>query len=251
MFGLRQTLPWRLARPGSIRTTSRSSRPNPSGKGAPAPPGRRGTLGKSPLDDPQLIALTSSLAGAGPLELLPLLAAYERSKNPAVAHSLLAVLPKAPGFTSLPGEALRGVLAGYPDAVRTAAIPLLKRLEVDRQTQKARLAELEPLLASGDASRGKSVFFGRTAACSTCHLVKSDGGHIGPDLSKIGSIRTGRDLLEAVVFPSAEPRPRLRAVCDRHARRPPVHGHAGPRNGRGNLSEHVGRSRGQDSARPD
>ena len=33
--------------------------------------------------------------------------------------------------------------------------------------------------------------------------VNAEGGRIGPDLSKIGSIRTGRDLLEAVVFPNA------------------------------------------------
>jgi putative heme-binding domain-containing protein len=29
------------------------------------------------------------------------------------------------------------------------------------------------------------------------------GGKIGPDLSKIGAIRTPRDLLESIVFPSA------------------------------------------------
>ena len=44
---------------------------------------------------------------------------------------------------------------------------------------------------------------GPTAACSTCHLVNSEGGRIGPELSKIGSICTGPDLLEAIVVPSA------------------------------------------------
>jgi len=47
------------------------------------------------------------------------------------------------------------------------------------------------------------VFFGKKAACSTCHAIQSQGGRVGPDLSKIASIRTGRDLLESVVFPSA------------------------------------------------
>src|SRR5262249_27902661 len=36
-----------------------------------------------------------------------------------------------------------------------------------------------------------------------CHTVNFQGGKVGPDLTKIGSIRTGRDLLEAVGFPSA------------------------------------------------
>ena len=50
---------------------------------------------------------------------------------------------------------------------------------------------------------GRDVFFGARAACSACHTVNGEGGRIGPDLSKIGAIRTGRDLLEAIVFPSA------------------------------------------------
>jgi putative heme-binding domain-containing protein len=33
--------------------------------------------------------------------------------------------------------------------------------------------------------------------------VGGQGGKVGPDLTKIGGIRSGRDLLEAVVFPSA------------------------------------------------
>ena len=59
------------------------------------------------------------------------------------------------------------------------------------------------LLTGGDTARGRDVFFGRKAACSTCHAVQDQGGRVGPDLSKIASIRTGRDLLESTVFPSA------------------------------------------------
>lgn len=160
-------------------------------------------LGTSRLDDRQLIALAPSLAEAGPLELSPLLGAYGRSKTPSVAEHLLSALAKAPGLQSLSAEALRRVLASYSDGIRGTAAPLLQRLEEGYKHQEARLAELQPLLRSGDAQRGRTVFFGRTATCSTCHLVNSEGGRIGPDLSKIGSIRTGRDLLEAIVFPSA------------------------------------------------
>jgi putative heme-binding domain-containing protein len=161
-------------------------------------------LGSMRLDDRQLAALAPSIAEAGPLELPRLLGPYERSSDPAVADRLLAALAKAPGFASLSADVLRRVLAGYPGEVRSASAPLLRRLEVDRGAQEARLTELEPLLkaGAGDAKRGRTVFFGRTAACSTCHAVKNEGGRIGPDLSKIGSIRAGRDLLEAIAFPS-------------------------------------------------
>jgi putative heme-binding domain-containing protein len=57
-------------------------------------------------------------------------------------------------------------------------------------------------LEGGNPSRGRQVFFG-AAACSQCHRVGNQGTNFGPDLSHIGEIRTRRDLLEAVVFPSA------------------------------------------------
>jgi putative heme-binding domain-containing protein len=67
----------------------------------------------------------------------------------------------------------------------------------------ARLAKLTEVAAGGDAQRGREVFFGRRAACSACHRVGEEGGNVGPNLSHIGEIRTRRDLLEAIVFPSA------------------------------------------------
>ena len=51
--------------------------------------------------------------------------------------------------------------------------------------------------------RGKHVFFGRRASCSACHRIAGAGGDVGPDLSRIGQIRTKRDLAEAIIFPSA------------------------------------------------
>ncbi|HBB75915.1 MAG TPA: hypothetical protein DC048_15895, partial [Planctomycetaceae bacterium] len=54
-----------------------------------------------------------------------------------------------------------------------------------------------------DPARGHAVFLSNKAACTTCHAMAYAGGRIGPDLSKIGAIRTPRDLLEAIVLPSA------------------------------------------------
>jgi putative heme-binding domain-containing protein len=58
-------------------------------------------------------------------------------------------------------------------------------------------------LPTGGVETGKQVFFGRKAACSTCHRVGEGGGKIGPDLSKVGERRNQRDLVEAVLFPAA------------------------------------------------
>jgi putative membrane-bound dehydrogenase-like protein len=160
-------------------------------------------LGNARLDDAQLGALTAAVASAGALELPLLLSAFEHSQNPAVGAKLIAALDQASGLRSLTPERLRRTLQQYPAEVTRAAEPLFKRLQTDAEKQKARLAELEPILRGGNAKQGRSVFFGHKAACATCHTVGTEGGKVGPDLSKIGGIRTGRDLLEAIVFPSA------------------------------------------------
>jgi putative heme-binding domain-containing protein len=106
-------------------------------------------------------------------------------------------------LASLTPETVRQTFRSYPDEGRRRAEPLFARLEADAPQQAARLAELEPSLVRGDPARGHEIFFGQKSACTTCHAISSKGGHVGPDLSRIGAIRSGRDLLEAIVFPSA------------------------------------------------
>jgi putative membrane-bound dehydrogenase-like protein len=160
-------------------------------------------LGQATLNERQLKALTKNVASAGPLEMYKLLAAYERSDNPEVGKALLAALTKAPGLQSVNIDILNRTLKRYPEAVQKASVDLRKKLTPDAEKQAARLDELKPLLAKGDHERGREIFFGKKAICSTCHTVQSQGGRIGPDLSKIAATRSGPDLLEAVVFPSA------------------------------------------------
>jgi len=47
------------------------------------------------------------------------------------------------------------------------------------------------------------VFHSEKAACFTCHAIGYRGGNVGPDLTKVGQVRSERDLLEAIVYPSA------------------------------------------------
>ncbi len=160
-------------------------------------------LGSTALAEAQLVSLAGSLGKAGALELPKLVAAWERTRSANAGRKLLAALEKAASFESLTAEGLRKALERQPDDVRAAARPFLKRLEVDTEAMKAKLAELDGVLRDGDAARGREVFLGPRAACTSCHALNGQGPRVGPDLTKIGSIRAPKDLLEAVVFPSS------------------------------------------------
>ena len=70
--------------------------------------------------------------------------------------------------------------------------------------RQARLHELAAFLPQGDPRRGEKLFHDTTKArCSTCHVLGESGTEFGPDLTRIGAIRSTRDLLEAIVYPSA------------------------------------------------
>lgn len=160
-------------------------------------------LGSAKLNDGQLARLTRAVAGAGPLELPKLVGAFERSRHRDTGRRFVDALSGSAALESLSADALRRALARFPDDVKKRAAPLLKRLEAGREEQEARLRELKPVLAGGDPEKGRDVFFSRKASCTACHAVAGQGARVGPDLSKIGSIRQPRDLLEAIVFPSA------------------------------------------------
>jgi putative heme-binding domain-containing protein len=68
--------------------------------------------------------------------------------------------------------------------------------------QQKLLADFEPLLTGGDENRGQQLFIGK-AGCTACHRVGKTGGLVGPDLTRVGAIRSGRDLIESIALPSA------------------------------------------------
>jgi putative heme-binding domain-containing protein len=163
----------------------------------------RGLAG-APLDEQRLVILARNLAAIGP-EVVPiLLPAFGQSDRETVGAALVTGLEQLGPALSLSPQELEQLLAKYPDSVRTQAAPLLAKRRAAHEAQADRLEELlEETADGGDVSRGRSIFFGKAAGCSVCHRVDEEGGQIGPALTNIGAIRQPRDLLEAIVFPSA------------------------------------------------
>ncbi|MBV8882297.1 MAG: HEAT repeat domain-containing protein [Planctomycetaceae bacterium] len=182
--------------------------------------GRRPVLSSAALD----FLLNRVAAGA---DALPRLAAAEILRRATLDDAVLARVLKAIRGDSLiapslflPGlaragapaldEAAQSIRQGWRPSVAELG-PLLERLPGDvrallrnaAEEQSAKLAQFEPLLKGGDAARGREVFYGKKVACGTCHRVGSEGGRVGPDLTKVGAIRAGRDLLESILVPSS------------------------------------------------
>jgi putative heme-binding domain-containing protein len=161
------------------------------------------TLARAKLDAKQLLTLAQSLKTAGPMEADRLLDAFANSSDETVGNALIDALksPKARAWMS--PEAVRPRLAKFSPAVRKEAEAIFATLGEDVTKQQARLDDLLKTLPAGDVRRGQAVFNSPKAACATCHTIGYLGGKVGPDLTRIGSIRTERDLLESIVFPNA------------------------------------------------
>jgi putative heme-binding domain-containing protein len=159
-------------------------------------------LVKSKLETIPLATLVESIPHVGPLELNRLLGAFEHCTDEAVGLKLIAALKQSPVLTSLRVDAVKQRLLKFPSSVQSEAEELYKAINVETGRQQEKLNDLMASLSEGDVRRGQLIFNSQKAACSACHAMGYMGGTIGPDLSKIGKIRSERDLLEAVVFPS-------------------------------------------------
>jgi len=66
--------------------------------------------------------------------------------------------------------------------------------------------------AGGDAARGEALFAG-SGECLGCHRVQGQGSRRGPDLSRIGGLRTSDQLARALLDPDAEVQPANRSYA--------------------------------------
>ena len=171
--------------------------------GEPAADAAALAISRARLNAAQLRSLVPAVAAAPLLRRPVLLRAYGQCRDAAIGHLLVDAMVKAGTLTGLSDAALREATAAFPDDVRERLAAARTAPAPDAAAMAARLEELEKTLPAGDAQRGKVVFQSAGASCALCHQAGYLGRHLGPDLTKIGAVRTRRDLLEAIAFPSA------------------------------------------------
>jgi putative membrane-bound dehydrogenase-like protein len=161
-------------------------------------------LGRCQLTKTQLRRVLFALHGDALISPSVLLPALARSVTKGNWAQVLDYLSSAVNHGWRPREPDWGrFLAALPASARPRAEKLQRLLRERQAGQADRLRQLTPLLQGGDSERGRAIFFGKKVACASCHSIGNQGGKVGPDLTRIGAVRSGPDLLEAVVVPSA------------------------------------------------
>ena len=148
--------------------------------------------------------LAKAFATVGPIELKSLLALIRPCKEDDVLRAMTTELAKNPALISQQESIYRTALADKPTVLFEEIIhPAYARAYDAIDAKKRTLGPLaDKVAASGDPSAGKAVFESGKGTCIACHQIGEKGRSIGPNLSHIGGIRTERDLLESILFPS-------------------------------------------------
>jgi len=160
-------------------------------------------LSKAALSDAHLRILAEVLPQIALLHRPLLLRAFSKDSDESLGLALVEQLEKGGTLATLSAQDVAECLGKFPQSVQERLTAARAKLNAGAEQQKVRLDELEKTLPEGDSLRGKVVFQSAKASCVLCHQAGYFGKHIGPDLTKIGGIRTRRDLLEAIAFPSA------------------------------------------------
>jgi len=160
-------------------------------------------LRRGSLSDDQRDLLALQLESVGPMEISSLLSILESDQRQQLTESIVSSLLKNEVAQSIPMDRLIRHFAMHPVEQREPALKkLAASIDSSLEQRKERLDSFMTQLKGGDPLRGLQVFHGSKASCGACHEIGYRGGNIGPDLSRVGSIRSRRDLLEAILYPS-------------------------------------------------
>ena len=160
-------------------------------------------LVNSQLNESQRRMLLTEVRRIGPMELGPLLNVYQQAETTDEGLLLIDALRESRSAAALPAPVVVASVAHLSAEVREQADDLLKEYQVDNEAQQRKLQELLESLPEGDVRRGQQVFNSAKTSCIACHSMGYLGGKAGPDLTRIGKIRSRKDLLESIVFPNA------------------------------------------------
>jgi putative heme-binding domain-containing protein len=172
------------------------------------------TLGVCTLTHSQRIELAGAMGRSSAIVLRLLLPVFAKGEDIEVGRLLVDALSRNPSARALRLAELDETLHRYRGDVRERAQDLRRELTA-RQSEKTTYLtgiarELDLLRGNPDA--GCELFLSARLGCYGCHRAVGRGGEVGPDLSRIGQIRTRAELLESIIYPGRTIAPQYRAV---------------------------------------
>ncbi len=149
------------------------------------------------------------------LRLLPVLKQPESASQSAVALTLVRLLRSLSGEATVQEALAPLAKKSKPEALTSSVKFTMDPGEAsgDPQRPQDSAAWTRATASGGDAAQGRHLFFSPLTACSQCHSVNARGGHIGPNLSHVGSSMDRARLLDSVLNPSAEVSPEFQAYA--------------------------------------
>ncbi len=155
------------------------------------------------LDKSHAGVLLEHLGQIAPRQLLSVMSSIAAIGDDSIDSELLARLLKIPAAGTLPSDAVTNLYRNRGDELKALVASTLSQIHRPSAEIESTVSQKLATLPEGDSARGYQVFRNSKAVCNACHRVAYVGGTIGPELTHIGSTRTRRDLLEAVLFPNA------------------------------------------------
>ena len=167
--------------------------------------GAAGALRHVKLYNKDMVRLAKeSLPKADALTLPWILETFRGATNLAITRAFTDTLLKQRNLREIANpRTIEQVVRTFPKELSEQTTELVAQVTRSHAQNLDRLREQASLLRGGDVSNGRRVFFSTKAQCSACHEVAGEGGLLGPDLTAIGRVRSGLDILEAILFPNA------------------------------------------------
>ena len=159
---------------------------------------------KAKLSKDELQQLAACFPALSAVELREIIKIVRQSKDSAIGTAFATALKDAPALGALQESEIRTAFSNYPPEVFEVVAPALRDLAAEDGARRRKVETLPALIAAkGRPAEGRKIFESGKGACNACHRIGDVGNLVGPNLSAIGKIRTERDILESILFPSA------------------------------------------------
>jgi putative membrane-bound dehydrogenase-like protein len=161
-------------------------------------------LARVRLSREQMLGLASVMASLSPLELRLTSAVIPSAPDEEVGRAFAQAVALSPALATFQESEIRTLFSRWAASCLAILNSALREVTAEDDARRAKLERLPALVSvKGRASEGRKVFESGRGACNACHRIGEVGNQVGPNLSAIGKIRTERDLLESILFPSA------------------------------------------------